>query len=175
MDFRGLVWKRVWKITFFGLKSGQDLKNRAAHPHQEFPGVPPGEIHLHTIRYRTSLLPFSLSISRFLGKRGKIESRSGELAWSLSLLFSHPFSPRNAWYCKQALHSKTQSLWPISITAIENHLWLRIVVKFFFACKECYFITTSAFFLPFYFNCCRYWRKFAIFEPYYSQMNKRIV
>ena len=34
-DFRDLVWKRVWKITFFG------LKNRAAHPHQEFPGVPP--------------------------------------------------------------------------------------------------------------------------------------
>ena len=25
----------------FGLKSGQDLKNWAAHPHQEFPGVPP--------------------------------------------------------------------------------------------------------------------------------------
>ena len=37
MDFRGLVWKRVWKITFFGLKSGQDLENQAAHPHQEFP------------------------------------------------------------------------------------------------------------------------------------------
>ena len=38
MEFRGLVWKRVWKMTFFGLKSGQDLKNRAAHPHEEFPG-----------------------------------------------------------------------------------------------------------------------------------------
>ena len=36
-----MVRKRVWKITFFGLKSGQDLENRAAHPHQEFPGVPP--------------------------------------------------------------------------------------------------------------------------------------
>ena len=36
MDFRGLVWKRVWKIT-----SGQDLKNRVGHPHEEFPGVPP--------------------------------------------------------------------------------------------------------------------------------------
>ena len=44
MDFRGLVWKQVWKITSFGLKYGQDLENRAAHPHQEFPGVspPPG-------------------------------------------------------------------------------------------------------------------------------------
>lgn len=40
----------------------------------------------------------------------------------------------------------------ISITAIENNLWLRIVVKFFFACKECYFITTSAFFSPFLFQ-----------------------
>ena len=28
-------------MTFFGLKLGQDLKNRAAHPHQEFPVVPP--------------------------------------------------------------------------------------------------------------------------------------
>ena len=42
MNFRGLVWKREWKITFFGLKSGQDLENRSAHPPpQEFPGVPP--------------------------------------------------------------------------------------------------------------------------------------
>ena len=32
----------MWKITFFGLKSGEDLKNRAAHPDQEFLGVPPG-------------------------------------------------------------------------------------------------------------------------------------
>jgi len=28
-------------MTFFGLKRGQDLENRAAHPHQEFPRVPP--------------------------------------------------------------------------------------------------------------------------------------
>ena len=41
MNFRSLVWKRVWKITFFGLKAGRDLDNRAAYPHQEFPGVPP--------------------------------------------------------------------------------------------------------------------------------------
>ena len=40
-DFRGLVWNRVCKITFFGLKSGQDLKNRAAHSHEEFPEVYP--------------------------------------------------------------------------------------------------------------------------------------
>ena len=40
MDFRGLVWKPVWKMTVFGLKKGQDLKNWVAHPCQEFPGVP---------------------------------------------------------------------------------------------------------------------------------------
>ena len=39
MDFRGLVSKRVWKITVFGLKPGQDLKSWAAHPHQEFLNV----------------------------------------------------------------------------------------------------------------------------------------
>lgn len=29
-------------MTFFGLKYSQDLENRAVHPHQEFPRVPPG-------------------------------------------------------------------------------------------------------------------------------------
>ena len=41
MDFRDLVWKLVWKMTYFGLKPGQHLKNRAAHLHQELPRVPP--------------------------------------------------------------------------------------------------------------------------------------
>ena len=40
MDFRGQVWKQMWKMTFFGLKYGQDLENRVAHPHQTFLGVP---------------------------------------------------------------------------------------------------------------------------------------
>ena len=31
------------EITFFGLKSGQNLENQAAHPHQEFQGVPRGD------------------------------------------------------------------------------------------------------------------------------------
>ena len=31
----------MWKIALFGLISGQDLKNQAAHSHQEFPGIPP--------------------------------------------------------------------------------------------------------------------------------------
>ena len=41
MDFRDLVWKPVWKMTFLGLKQGQALGKRAAHPHQEFTEVPP--------------------------------------------------------------------------------------------------------------------------------------
>ena len=43
MDFIVLFWKWVWKITFFGLKSGQDLKNKVAHPtknSQEYPPPP---------------------------------------------------------------------------------------------------------------------------------------
>ena len=40
MNFRVQVWKRVWKMVYFGLKSGQDLGNRAAHSYQEFRGVP---------------------------------------------------------------------------------------------------------------------------------------
>ena len=35
-------------MTFFGLKQDQDLENWAAHPHQEFPGVPPGPFSFHT-------------------------------------------------------------------------------------------------------------------------------
>ena len=32
MDFRGLVWKPVWKITFFGLKSGQVFRGGTLPP-----------------------------------------------------------------------------------------------------------------------------------------------
>ena len=42
MDFRVLVWKRVWKMTFLVWNSGKDLENRAPPlplPHQEFLGV----------------------------------------------------------------------------------------------------------------------------------------
>ena len=41
MDFKGLVWKRLKKITFFGLKSGQDLKNRGHTPTKDFQEYPP--------------------------------------------------------------------------------------------------------------------------------------
>ena len=39
-----------------GLKSGQDLENRAAHPHQEFPGVPSREAGVPTPRYGPYLM-----------------------------------------------------------------------------------------------------------------------
>ena len=41
--FWGQVWKRVWEMAFLGLKLGLDLEMRAAHPHQKFQRVPPGE------------------------------------------------------------------------------------------------------------------------------------
>ena len=56
MDFRGLVWKRVQKITLFGLKLGQDLENWEAQPHQEFPGVPPGSIALYTAEFAQKII-----------------------------------------------------------------------------------------------------------------------
>ena len=57
VHFRGLVWKRVWKITFFGLQQGQDLENRAAHPHQEFPGSIPRALFLSYIGWGVPPLP----------------------------------------------------------------------------------------------------------------------
>ena len=41
MDLRCQVWKWVWKMQVFGLKWGQELENRPAHPREEFPGVLP--------------------------------------------------------------------------------------------------------------------------------------
>jgi len=41
----GQVWKRVWEMAFSGLKLGLDLEMRAAHPHQNFQGVPPPGLH----------------------------------------------------------------------------------------------------------------------------------
>ena len=45
---KGQVWKRVWKITFFGPKWGQDLLTERhtppPPPHQEFPGVYPRDL-----------------------------------------------------------------------------------------------------------------------------------
>ena len=53
MDFKGLVWKRVLKITLFGLKSGRYLENWAAHPHQEFPGVPQSSYQYQNKRHQS--------------------------------------------------------------------------------------------------------------------------
>ena len=58
MDFeRSSLKTGVENLHFFGPKSGQDLRNWAAHPHQEFPGVtpppptPPVEPHDYHIYY----------------------------------------------------------------------------------------------------------------------------
>ena len=43
MDFRGLVWKRVWKITISGLKSGQAFGEPGGTPATGIPrSTPPG-------------------------------------------------------------------------------------------------------------------------------------
>ena len=52
MDLRGQVWKLVRIMTFCGLKWGQNLENRAAHPYQEFPGVPPREPGALSLKFR---------------------------------------------------------------------------------------------------------------------------
>ena len=51
MDFKGLVWKRVLKITLFGLKSGRYLENWAAHPPPRIPrSTPPVSSRLTNIK-----------------------------------------------------------------------------------------------------------------------------
>ena len=68
----------MWKITYFGQKSGQDLKNGAAHAHQEFPGVPKSP------RPRQKRQRFiSLGIAKF----SKISSRKFSFHLTLLLLF----------------------------------------------------------------------------------------
>ena len=44
--------KTVVENVMFCLKEGQDFGNQAAHPHQEFLGVPPGRIVYFTITER---------------------------------------------------------------------------------------------------------------------------
>ena len=63
-------------MTFFGLKYGQDLKNRAAQSHQEFPGVPTpgtkcGDRPLFTIVVAL-IMPVFLILCKFDGKGVKI-------------------------------------------------------------------------------------------------------
>ena len=66
IDFGGQVWKRVWKMTVFGLKWGQDLENRATHPCKEFSGVPPWGLHKPEMSHnRSKICPkaFKLVVS----------------------------------------------------------------------------------------------------------------
>ena len=58
LHMQGQVCKRVWEMTFFGLKLGLDLEMRAAHPHQKFQGVPPPVfLHLAVVRPRYTGCP----------------------------------------------------------------------------------------------------------------------
>ena len=62
-------------MPFFGLKWGQDLENRAAHPHQEFPGVPPSRGFKVAQPANTAVAPRSLPPSTFLRKETTVGCR----------------------------------------------------------------------------------------------------
>ena len=52
-------------MTFFGLKEGQDLENRAAHPHKEFPRVLSGTVSdLSAVNCLKCEAPTSRKVSR---------------------------------------------------------------------------------------------------------------
>ena len=52
-------------MTFLGLKKGQDLGNRAAHPHQEFRGVPPRERNLEVLGEESRLALQTPNLTHF--------------------------------------------------------------------------------------------------------------
>ena len=62
-------------MPFFGLKRGQDLENRAAHPHQEFPAVPPSRGFKVAQPTNTAVAPRSLPPSTFLRKEATVGCR----------------------------------------------------------------------------------------------------
>ena len=61
----------MWKITFFGLISGQDLKNRAAHPDQELLGVPPRAQTQEETRLKLQVKTFILVSKNTKNKRAQ--------------------------------------------------------------------------------------------------------
>ena len=72
MDFRVLVWKRVCKITFLGLKSDKDLKNRAAHPHEEFSEVTPRGYN-YIFKYHLRSFQWAVDAWRWIEKPFKVK------------------------------------------------------------------------------------------------------
>ena len=78
-------------MTSFGLKSGQDLRNRAAHPYREFPGVllpPPGGgggSAEHFAGLRATLQTVPEVLGRSLVRRAK--QNSPQQNWNSSNMF----------------------------------------------------------------------------------------
>ena len=52
-------------MTLLGLKKGQGLGNRAAQPHQEFPGVPPRERNLEVLGEESRLVLQTPTLTHF--------------------------------------------------------------------------------------------------------------
>ena len=177
MDFSCLVWKRVWKITFFWSEIRSGFEEPGGTPPQRIPRSTPRGNSFTYDKVPHFLVAFQPEHQSFLGEKGKDwVSKWRACLKSFSAVLSSLF-PKKRLILQASSPLQDSISLAISITAIENHLWLRIVVKFNFSLlvKNAISLQRARFFLPFYFNCCRYWRKFAIFEPYYSQMNKRIV
>ena len=78
MNFRGVDWNGCGQLHFFGLKSGQDLKNRAAHLHQEFPVVPPGAYSLvHIIQKQLNMtFQFIICLTNVCKRTSNINAKS---------------------------------------------------------------------------------------------------
>ena len=100
MDFRGVVWKRVWKIAVFGLKWGQDLENRVAHPHYEFPGIPPPPLSLPL--FECSFYPFERVCCQHLCTRIQWLWFEPKMCKPTHVMFSVTIVSRGGWLGKAA-------------------------------------------------------------------------
>ena len=123
------VWKRVWKITYFSLKEGLDLKNRAVHPTMNSQEHPRG-----------------LALS------------SNDRVFYLSPLtyFAHTHILRTRWRCQREICTKknTRLIFHLGHSFVSpnnkpSNAFYKIVR---FACKR--FLFSPPFFPPYYLFIC---------------------
>ena len=59
----------MWKITFLWSEIGSGFGETGAHPHQEFPGVPPGVLdHFNVSKNKTQTAVTNMMNQRMLQK-----------------------------------------------------------------------------------------------------------
>ena len=90
MNFRVQVWKRVWKMEYFGLKLDQDLGNRAAHPYQEFRGVPPRVFSVVdlsvSVKRKNSHINQTSTVTITETKKLNLVGSQAELLWNITFM-----------------------------------------------------------------------------------------